>query len=170
MYSVHNCDIHMTLIFNFNLPKAVQHLLLCQSSIYPDGEHIDLAIQAVGDSKSEELVQQLTDYLMGDADDTPKVCIVSESMWLTGPFVNYRYPWVTPWIKSTITGLLLGSLLITLVCGSLVPQFLSKEVTCCVHSSFRDPQTLTESLQLPLCYSHRYSKFVLVCHALLSLT
>ena len=69
----------MTLIFTLPF-KAVQHLLLCPSSIYPDGEHIDLAIQAVGESKSEELVQQLTDYLMGDADDTPKVCIVSKSM------------------------------------------------------------------------------------------
>ena len=39
----------------------------------PDGSHIDLAIQVVGESKMEHLVQKLTDYLMGDADDSPKV-------------------------------------------------------------------------------------------------
>ena len=41
--------------------------------MYPAGEHIDLAIKAVGESKSEDLIQKLTDYLMGDADDSPKV-------------------------------------------------------------------------------------------------
>lgn len=53
--------------------QALHHLLLCSTSLYPNGEHIDSAIQAVGESKSEELIQQLTDYLMGDTDDTPKV-------------------------------------------------------------------------------------------------
>lgn len=42
--------------------------------MYPEGEHIDLAIQAVGESKLENLAQKLTDYLMGDGDDSPKVC------------------------------------------------------------------------------------------------
>ena len=41
--------------------------------MYPDGEHIELAIQVIGESKSEDLVQRLTDYLMGDTDDSPKV-------------------------------------------------------------------------------------------------
>lgn len=53
--------------------KALNHLLLCPSTMYPDGEHIELAIQVIGESKSEDLVQKLTDYLMGDADDSPKV-------------------------------------------------------------------------------------------------
>ena len=41
--------------------------------MYPDGEHIELAIQVIGESKSEDLVQRLTDYLMGATDDSPKV-------------------------------------------------------------------------------------------------
>ena len=55
------------------LSKALSHLLLCSTTLYPDGEHIDLAIQAVGESKLEDLAQKLTNYLMGDADDSPKV-------------------------------------------------------------------------------------------------
>ena len=53
----------------------MHHLLLCPPSLCPNGEQIDLAIQAVGESKSEELIQQLTHHLMGDEDDTPKVGI-----------------------------------------------------------------------------------------------
>ena len=53
--------------------KALNHLLLCPSTMYPDGEHIELAIQVIGESKSEDLVQRLTDYLMGATDDSPKV-------------------------------------------------------------------------------------------------
>ena len=65
---------YISCIYIFIGSKALNHLLLCQSTMHPDGEHIDLAIRAVGESKSEELAQKLTDYLMGDADDSPKVC------------------------------------------------------------------------------------------------
>ncbi len=42
-------------------------------SMYPDGEHIDMAIKVVGNAKDDSLTDQLTGYLMGGNDATPKV-------------------------------------------------------------------------------------------------
>ncbi len=45
-------------------------------SMYPDGEHIDMAIKVVGNAKEDSLTDQLTGYLMGGNDATPKVNVV----------------------------------------------------------------------------------------------
>ena len=45
-------------------------------SAFPDGDHIDMAIGVVGEAKDEALTEQLTDYLMGETDSTPKVNVV----------------------------------------------------------------------------------------------
>ncbi len=46
-------------------------------SVYPDGEHIDMAIKVVGTAKNDSLTDQLSDYLMGETGDTiPKVSLV----------------------------------------------------------------------------------------------
>ncbi|KAL5510224.1 hypothetical protein EMCRGX_G005734 [Ephydatia muelleri] len=52
--------------------KALDHLLLAPPTLHPDGENIDVAIEVVGKAKLETLTQQLTDYLMGEADGMPK--------------------------------------------------------------------------------------------------
>ena len=40
-----------------------------------EGENIDLAIQTVGEAQKESLTKKLIEYLMGEADDCPKVRI-----------------------------------------------------------------------------------------------
>lgn len=52
----------------------------CPVSAYPDGENIDVAIQVVGEAKKESLTQHLTDYLMGEVDEIPKVPLYSVSV------------------------------------------------------------------------------------------
>ena len=59
--------------------------------MYPDGEHIDLAIQTVGESKLEDLAQKLTDYLMGDADDSPKVHMHDFTMHLQEVYMYIKW-------------------------------------------------------------------------------
>lgn len=49
--------------------KALRILLKCSSD---DGSHIDVAIETVGLARSEDLTNQLIDYLMGETDNTPK--------------------------------------------------------------------------------------------------
>lgn len=57
--------------------QALTHFLSCPMSLFPDGDHIDMAIKVVGEAKDEALAEQLTDYLMGGTDSTPKVYVRS---------------------------------------------------------------------------------------------
>lgn len=53
-------------------------------SVYPGGEHIDMAINVVGAAKDDSLTDQLADFLIGETGDTiPKVSII-----LKGIFVH----------------------------------------------------------------------------------
>ena len=56
--------------------QSLSHLLHCPASLYPDGENIDLAIKVVGEAKLEKLTQQLTEFLMGGSDSSPKVIFI----------------------------------------------------------------------------------------------
>lgn len=52
-------------------PQALKHFLKCQ---HGDTEAaLDLAIETVGQAKSEELTHTLIDFLMGEPDGVPKV-------------------------------------------------------------------------------------------------
>lgn len=52
----------------------MNHFLRVQNK--EDEQHIDLAIETIGQADDEALTQQLIDYLMGDTDGMPKVCIL----------------------------------------------------------------------------------------------
>jgi WD repeat-containing protein 19 len=52
--------------------KALEHFIQCSLSQYPEGEHIDLAIQTAAEAGDEAPVQRLTDYLIGEIDTVPK--------------------------------------------------------------------------------------------------
>ena len=53
--------------------QALHHLLLCPT--VHEAEGIDMAIKVVSEAKQEALTQRLIDYLIGDVDATPKVCV-----------------------------------------------------------------------------------------------
>lgn len=53
--------------------KALDHFLLCPLSKYPRGEHIDMAIGTAAKAGKEPITQRLTDYLIGEVDQVPKV-------------------------------------------------------------------------------------------------
>jgi WD repeat-containing protein 19 len=52
--------------------KALDYLLSCPMSLFPEGDHIDMAIKVVGQAKLESLTSQLYSYLMGEMDNEPK--------------------------------------------------------------------------------------------------
>ena len=54
--------------------KALGHLLRCP--ITEDGEAVDLAIQTVKNANDEKLTLNLIDFLMGEIDGMPKVCLL----------------------------------------------------------------------------------------------
>lgn len=63
---------NQAILLNF-LIQALLHFLHCSMMKFPDGDHIDMAIEVVGKAKDESLTEQLTDYLMGGNDASPKV-------------------------------------------------------------------------------------------------
>ena len=55
------------------LTQALHHCLQCP--VLREEEGIDMAVKVVAEAKQELLTQRLMDYLLGDIDATPKVCV-----------------------------------------------------------------------------------------------
>lgn len=52
--------------------KSLNHFLSCPISLFPDGDHIHMAIKVIGLAKLESLSQRLHGYLLGELDGEPK--------------------------------------------------------------------------------------------------
>ena len=60
----------------FNCNQALKHLLRCGET-EDEEEVIHLSVQAVAAAQDVQLTRQLSDYLLGENDDLPKVRIAN---------------------------------------------------------------------------------------------